>query len=72
MEEATNNRALLLDFYHALNCVREKFENVEYVRRQMNLEVEAKAEESPTAAVSEVIALIGDITNLQSFEIKSL
>ena len=37
---------------------------MEYVRRQLNLKIEANAKESPTAAVSEVIALIGDITNL--------
>lgn len=62
----------MVDFCHALNCVREKFISVEYVRRQLSLKVEANAEESPTAAVSELIALVGDITNLQSFEIKSL
>ena len=45
---------------------------MEYVRRQLNFKIEANAKEGPTAAVSEVIALIGDITNLQSFEIKSL
>ena len=72
-EEAEQaNSALLTDFFRALDAVREKFESVDYVERQLDLRLGARAQDSRTAALSEVIALVGDITNLQSFEIKSL